>query len=60
MGSVLVMSHIIVFIILKHFSFLAANDLEKEFQLPTTADIGAPGESLKLKEIIRRLEVKFN
>lgn len=35
---------------------LSANDLEKEFQLPTTADIGAPGESLKLKEIIRRLE----
>ena len=41
------------------FPFLGEKDLDKEFQLPKTTRIGGEGESLKLREIIKRLEVRL-
>lgn len=38
---------------------LAQSDLDKVFRLPTTTFIGGNDSSLPLREIIRRLEVKF-
>ena len=38
---------------------LAESDLDKVFRLPTTTFIGGSESSLPLREIIRRLEVKY-
>lgn len=38
---------------------LSESDLDKVFRLPTTTFIGGGESSLPLREIIRRLEVKY-
>lgn len=41
------------------FYGLTESDLDKVFRLPTTTFIGGSESSLPLREIIRRLEVKY-